>query len=111
LLGTRTGSAHLAAAERAGVVFPPWGPTRFDGPHVKHVRATVDDIAQRLGATAHQVAQAWHLHRSPNALPIPRTRTIRHFDANIGAARIGLSAEEVGRLTDLTPENNGETDS
>ncbi len=110
-LGTRTGSAHLAAAERAGVVFSPWGPTRFDGPHVEHVRATVDDIAQRLGATAHQVALAWHLHRSPNTLPIPGTRTISHFDANIGAARIGLTAEEVGRLTDLTPENNGETDS
>src|SRR5579871_2389563 len=28
-LGTRLGSAHLAAAERAGAVFSPWGPTRF----------------------------------------------------------------------------------
>src|SRR4051812_23880193 len=77
-LGTRTGSAHLSAAERTGVVFSPWGPTRFDGPRVEHVRAAVDDIAQRHGATAHQVALAWHLHRSPNTLPIPGTRTIRH---------------------------------
>ena len=30
-LGTRVGNAHLAAAERAGVVFSPWGPTRFNG--------------------------------------------------------------------------------
>jgi aryl-alcohol dehydrogenase-like predicted oxidoreductase len=31
-LGTRLGAAHLLAAERAGVVFSPWGPTRIDGP-------------------------------------------------------------------------------
>jgi aryl-alcohol dehydrogenase-like predicted oxidoreductase len=30
--GTRLGSAHLAAAERAGIVFSPWGPIRIDGP-------------------------------------------------------------------------------
>jgi aryl-alcohol dehydrogenase-like predicted oxidoreductase len=110
-LGTRVGSAHLAAAERAGVVFSPWGPTRFNGPNVENIRKAVDGIARRHGSTPHQVALTWHLHRSPNTLPIPGTRTISHFDANIGAARIGLTAEEVGRLTDLTPENNGETNS
>jgi aryl-alcohol dehydrogenase-like predicted oxidoreductase len=103
-LGTRLGSAHLAAAERADVVFSPWGPTRFDGPDVERIRTTVEDIAQRHGATAHQVALAWHLHRSRNTLPIPGTRTIGHADANNAAARLSLSAGEVHQLTDLTPE-------
>jgi aryl-alcohol dehydrogenase-like predicted oxidoreductase len=50
------------------------------------------------------VALAWHLHRSPNSLPIPGTRTISHADANDAAARLRLSSGEVQELTDLTPE-------
>jgi aryl-alcohol dehydrogenase-like predicted oxidoreductase len=103
-LGTRLGSAHLAAAERADVVFSPWGPTRFDGPNVELIRKTVDEIAHRHGATAQQVALAWHLHLSPNTLPIPGTTTINHVDANNAAARLRLCSEEVQQLTDLTPE-------
>jgi aryl-alcohol dehydrogenase-like predicted oxidoreductase len=64
-LGTRLGSAHLAAAERAGIVFSPWGPTRLDGPDTEGILHAVDEIARRHGATAQQVALAWHLHRSP----------------------------------------------
>ena len=103
-LGTRVGSAHLAAAERAGVVFSPWGPTRFNGPNLENIRKAVDGIARRHGATPHQVALTWHLHRSPNTLPIPGTRTISHVDANNAASRLALSADEVRQLTDLTPE-------
>jgi aryl-alcohol dehydrogenase-like predicted oxidoreductase len=103
-LGTRVGSAHLAAAERAGVVFSPWGPTRFNGPNLENIRKAVDGIARRHGATPQQVALTWHLHRSPNTLPIPGTRTISHVDANNAASRLVLSADEVRQLTDLTPE-------
>jgi aryl-alcohol dehydrogenase-like predicted oxidoreductase len=103
-LGTRVGSAHLAAAERAGVVFSPWGPTRFNGPNLENIRKAVDGIARRHGATPQQVALTWHLHRSPNTLPIPGTRTINHVDANNAASRLVLSADEVRQLTDLTPE-------
>jgi aryl-alcohol dehydrogenase-like predicted oxidoreductase len=103
-LGTRVGSAHLAAAERAGVVFSPGGPTRVNGPNVENIRKAVDGIARRHGSTPHQVALTWHLHRSPNTLPIPGTRTISHVDANNAASRLVLSADEVRQLTDLTPE-------
>ena len=103
-LGTRLGSAQLAAAERAGVVFSPWGPTRFGGPDAERIRSAVDEIARRHGATAHQVALAWHLHRSPNSLPIPGSRSIHHADANIAAAQLSLSSDEVRQLIELTPE-------
>jgi aryl-alcohol dehydrogenase-like predicted oxidoreductase len=56
--------------------------------------------------TAQQVALAWHLHRSPNSLPIPGTRSMTHA-ANIVAARLSLSSDEVRRLTDLIPEGLG----
>jgi aryl-alcohol dehydrogenase-like predicted oxidoreductase len=103
-LGNRLGAAHLAGAERAGIVFSPWGPTRFDGPDEARIRAVVGGIAGRYGASAQQVALAWQLQRSPHSIPIPGTTSIAHFEANLAAGRLRLSAEEVQQLTDLTPE-------
>jgi len=37
---------------------------------------------------------AWLLHRSPVILPIPGTSSLAHFEENIGAASIRLSAED-----------------
>jgi aryl-alcohol dehydrogenase-like predicted oxidoreductase len=85
-------------------MFSPWGPTRFDGRDAERIRKTVDDIARRHDATPHEVALAWHLHRSPNSLPIPGTTSISHAEANIAASRLSLSSDEIGQLTDLTPE-------
>jgi aryl-alcohol dehydrogenase-like predicted oxidoreductase len=103
-LGNRLGAAHLAAAERAGILFSPWGPTRFDGPNEARIRAVVGGIAGRYGASAQQVALAWQLQRSPHSLPIPGTTSIDHFEANLAAGRLRLSEAEVQQLTDLTPE-------
>jgi aryl-alcohol dehydrogenase-like predicted oxidoreductase len=104
-LGNRLGSAHLAAAESANVIFSPWGPSRIGGPDAERIRDAVELIAQRHGATAQQVALAWQLHRSPNSLPIPGTRSIGHFDANVSAGDLRLSSDEVRQLTELTPED------
>jgi aryl-alcohol dehydrogenase-like predicted oxidoreductase len=103
-LGTRLGGAHRVAAEHAGVVFSPWGPARFEGPDGDRIHAVADEIARQHGATAQQVALAWHLQRSPNALPIPGTTSIAHADANRAAGRLRLSADEIRQLTELTPE-------
>src|SRR3954471_17289984 len=62
-LGNRLGAAHLAAAERAGIVFSPWEPTRLDGPGEARVRAAVGRIARRYRAGIQQVALAWQLQR------------------------------------------------
>jgi aryl-alcohol dehydrogenase-like predicted oxidoreductase len=103
-LGNRLGGAHLAAAERDNVVFSPWGPTRISGPDNDRVRGATRTIAERHGATTQQVALAWHLHRSPNSLPIPGTRSIDHFDTNLAALQVELSPDEVRELTNLIPE-------
>jgi aryl-alcohol dehydrogenase-like predicted oxidoreductase len=103
-LGNRLGGAHLAAAERDNLVFSPWGPTRISGPDDDRVRGATSTIAERHGATMQQVALAWHLHRSPNSLPIPGTRGIDHFDTNLAALQVELSPDEVRELTKLIPE-------
>ena len=55
-------------------------------------------IAERHRATPAQIALAWQLHRSPVMLPIPGTSSLAHFEENIGAASIRLSAEELRTL-------------
>ena len=55
-------------------------------------------IAERHEATPAQIALAWLLHRSPAMLPIPGTSSIAHFEENLGAASIGLDAEELQTL-------------
>jgi pyridoxine 4-dehydrogenase len=103
-LSNRLGAAHLAAAERAGIVFSPWGPTRLQGHDEARVRAIVDRIARRYGASAQQVALAWQLQRSPSSLPIPGTTSMEHLDDNLAAARLHLSSNDIQELTDLAPE-------
>jgi aryl-alcohol dehydrogenase-like predicted oxidoreductase len=43
------------------------------------------------------VALAWLLAQHPWIVPIPRTRRIGRVEENIGATRLPLSADEVGR--------------
>ena len=56
------------------------------------------EIARRHGATAHQIALAWLLRRSPLMLPIPGTLSIAHLQQNLAAADIELSDEEYASL-------------
>ena len=56
------------------------------------------EIAERHRATAGQIALAWLLHRSPIIVPIPGTSSIAHFDENVAASNIHLSADETRAL-------------
>jgi len=53
----------------------------------------LSDVAARLGASPHQVALAWLLHRSPNILLIPGTSAERHLRDNAAAATLILPAD------------------
>ncbi len=55
-------------------------------------------IAQKYGVTNAQVNIAWLLHRSPWILPIPGTSSLKHFEENVEAAGISLSAEDMAFL-------------
>lgn len=63
--------------------------------------ATLQNIAQQLGATPMQVALAWLLKRSPNILLIPGTTSVAHFNENIRAAELTLPEEMLKTLDTL----------
>ena len=64
-----------------GIVFVPYFPLRgVEG-------RALDEVAERHGATAAQIALAWLLHRSPVTLPIPGTLSLEHAKENLARAR------------------------
>jgi aryl-alcohol dehydrogenase-like predicted oxidoreductase len=72
------------------MVFLPWAPIQdLQGNRAVH------QLSQKYGATPHQIVLAWLLARSPAQLPIPGTGSVKHLEANIAAAAIKLTPEEV----------------
>jgi pyridoxine 4-dehydrogenase len=75
-----------------GIVFVPFFPLRGGG-------KKVDEIAERLGATAQQVKLAWLLRRSPAMLPIPGTLDLEHLQTNLQALDVELSDADYEALS------------
>jgi pyridoxine 4-dehydrogenase len=95
-LGDRSSDSLIDICAAAGIVFIPFYPLakgRLARPDSAPAR-----IAECHHATPGQIALAWLLHRSPMMLPIPGTSSIAHFEENLGAASIRLSAEELRTL-------------
>ena len=55
-------------------------------------------IATKYGATEAQINIAWLLHQSPLILPIPGTSQLKHFEENMGATKISLTADDMAFL-------------
>jgi pyridoxine 4-dehydrogenase len=66
--------------------------------------ATLNGVAERLGATPLQVALAWLLHGSENMLLIPGTSSVGHLRENLAAAELVLSAEVLAELDGIAAE-------
>ncbi|MGN5476891.1 aldo/keto reductase family oxidoreductase [Cupriavidus basilensis] len=60
--------------------------------------AGLSKVAERIGATAMQVALAWLLHRAPNVLLIPGTSSVGHLRENLKAAEIVLTDAVLAEL-------------
>jgi len=58
----------------------------------------VMELAERIGATAAQVALAWVLAKGDDLVPIPGTKSPRRLEENAAAADLTLSAEQVVEL-------------
>jgi pyridoxine 4-dehydrogenase len=91
----RSSESLVDLSEQEGFVFLPWAPL-VDAEKVSAIR----DAAKSRGATAHQIALAWMLARSPQILPIPGTGSVDHLEENIAAASIELSREEVAAINE-----------
>jgi pyridoxine 4-dehydrogenase len=59
---------------------------------------TLTKVAQRLDASANQVALAWLLHRAPNVLLIPGTSSITHLRENLAAETLFLPDDVLAEL-------------
>jgi len=64
-------------------------------------RATIEQVAKRVGASVAQVSLAWVLSRG--VVPIPGTRHIAHLDANWAANDLILDEESVAALEAAFP--------
>lgn len=106
-VAVRLGAGVRRVAEHAGIVFSPWHPGAVPGGEDgRPFHAVIDPIAAKYDATPQQIALAWQLHRTAQALPIPGTTSVRHLEENLAAAHIALARDEVDAITALAPEED-----
>ena len=91
----RTSEDLIDLCEQEQIAFLPWAPIQ----NVDDNRV-IQEVAKRHDVTAHQIAIAWMLGRSPAVLPIPGTGTVAHLEENVAAGSIKLTPAEIAELTD-----------
>ena len=90
----RKSESMVDTCEQEQIAFLPWAPIQqADG------NRAVAEAAGRHGASPRQIVLAWLLARSPQMLPIPGTGSPDHAQANVAAAAIDLSPDEVAAIT------------
>ena len=92
----RSSEDVLARCEAEAIGFLPWAPLEGGGIGGE---GELERIAAAHDATAHQIAIAWLLARSPAMLPIPGTGSVAHLEENVAAGSIELSADELASLS------------
>jgi pyridoxine 4-dehydrogenase len=96
-LRDRSSDALVDICAGAGIAFIPFYPLAKG--QLARPDSQLARIAERHDAAPGQIALAWLLHRSPVMLPIPGTSSLAHFEENLGAVSIRLSAEEFQTLS------------
>jgi aryl-alcohol dehydrogenase-like predicted oxidoreductase len=94
-VAARQDDALVDRCAAEGIAYAPFFPLGGFTPLQSQVLA---DVAARLGASAHQVALAWLLQRSPTIVLIPGTSSVAHLRENVAAADLVLPADAVADL-------------
>jgi diketogulonate reductase-like aldo/keto reductase len=90
----RKSESMVDTCEQEQIAFLPWAPIQqADG------NPAVAQAAKRHDASPRQIVLAWLLARSPRMLPIPGSGSPEHVEANVAAASIELSSDEVAAIT------------
>ncbi|MCZ8545188.1 aldo/keto reductase family oxidoreductase [Mesorhizobium qingshengii] len=97
-LAHRDDDALIDDLARHGIAYVPFFPLGGFNPLQS---STLSDVAQRLDATAMQVALAWLLHRSPNILLIPGTSSVAHLRENLAVGELMLSDDVLRELDSI----------
>ncbi len=80
------------------MAFIPWYP--LNAGNVKALQ-TIQKVADKHSASAHQVALSWLLYHSPNILLIPGTSKVNHLEDNFNAINIVLDEEDLATLDNI----------
>src|SRR6266571_5051336 len=86
----------LEYCEQHDIVFIPWFPLAAG--QLTGAESPLRRVAARMNVTPSQVALAWLLARSPVILPIPGTSNVAHVVENVGAARVGLTEDDINAV-------------
>lgn len=82
---------------RESIGFIPWFPLATG--ELAKPGGMLQRVAEKLGATASQVALAWLLKKSRVILPIPGTSRVKHLEENTAAATLGLDEATMEQLS------------
>ena len=83
---------------------------RFEGENFEHNLRVADEVRQiaaEVGATPAQVSLAWLLAQGDDFAPIPGTKRVSRLEENAAADSVELTAEQLGKLTHITPPAGG----
>ena len=94
-VANRHDDALIGVLAEEGIAYVPYFPLGGFSPLQS---GALDAVAERLGASPMQVAQAWLLQRSPNLLLISGTSSVAHLRENVAGAALELPADEVAEL-------------
>jgi aryl-alcohol dehydrogenase-like predicted oxidoreductase len=83
------------------IAFIPWYPLNAGNINAIEI---LQNIGDKYGASAHQVALAWLMHHADNILLIPGTSKVKHLEENVAAAEIELSEEDLDAIETLSEE-------
>jgi pyridoxine 4-dehydrogenase len=97
-IAQRGDDAFIDGLARQGIAYVPFFPLGGFNPFQS---ATLDGVADSLGATPMQVALAWLLQRSPNILLIPGTSSVQHLRENLQAAALTLPGQALAKLNTI----------
>jgi aryl-alcohol dehydrogenase-like predicted oxidoreductase len=61
------------------------------------------DLAAQYGVSAAALAIAWLLNKHEHIIPIPGTRSVKHFLEHCNGARLTLSQEQVKQIERVLP--------
>ncbi len=100
-LAHRDDDALIDELARDGIAYVPFFPLGGFSPLQS---STLSAVAEQLGSTPMQVAQAWLLQRSPNILLIPGTSSVAHLHDNLKAATLKLPADALRALDGIANE-------
>jgi pyridoxine 4-dehydrogenase len=97
-LARRDDDAFIDALAKHGVAYVPFFPVGGFAPLQSE---TLEKVAESVGATTMQVAQAWLLRRAPNVLLITGTSSLAHLRENARVAEIRLPPDTIAALDSI----------